>query len=88
MGLACVDSANYMIDIEVSFRGSVQSGGAKFEWIYVYCTLFRSTEFCPTGFYRKGFNETVLNTSTPLDPEDHCIYFAKVFCPTGFSLAN
>ena len=30
MGLACVDSANYMIDIEVSFRGSVQSGGAKF----------------------------------------------------------
>ena len=29
MELACVVFANYRIDIEVSFRGSVQSGGAK-----------------------------------------------------------
>ena len=28
--LACVGFVNYMIDIEVSFKGRVQSGGAKF----------------------------------------------------------
>ena len=55
---------------ERSIRGS-----KIFEWIYVYCTLFPSTGFCPTGFYRKDFNEAVLNTSMLLDPEDHCIYF-------------
>ena len=30
MELACVGFVNYRIDVEVLFRGSVQSGGAKF----------------------------------------------------------
>ena len=48
MGLACVDSANYKIDNEVSFRGSKILNG------YV-CTVlfFLLPDFVPLGFTEK-----------------------------------
>ena len=54
MELACVGFVNYVIDIEVSFRGSVQSGGAKILNGYMRTVLFfLLPNFVPLGFTGK-----------------------------------